>query len=273
MTRWAPLDGFGKATAPSAADAGAPGCVGANVTRLVDTKGGRDPTGRRCGTASRLAWCSSVIQRYEPTREGATHSINRSPLTGGLHTDKGACDPAGEAAQIAMEHQLPLAVVCRLLDAPRSTIYARRRTGGESGRRGPMPAIGDQELVGLIRRVLADSPFAGESYRKVRARLRRQHGVRVSGKRVLRLLRREGLLAPQVVDHYTAEAWAHVAKVGDRFAALQPVYDAVIDRFGGLTADVARGLSLRHDWGPQYRSDGSATAPRGRPTRTPPRQL
>jgi hypothetical protein len=136
MTRWAPLDGFGKATAPSAADAGAPGCVGANVTRLVDTKGGRDPTGRRCGTASRLAWCSSVIQRYEPTREGATHSINRSPLTGGLHTDKGACDPAGEAAQIAMEHQLPLAVVCRLLDAPRSTIYARRRTGGESGRRG-----------------------------------------------------------------------------------------------------------------------------------------
>jgi hypothetical protein len=34
------------------------------------------------------------------------------------------------------------------------------------------------------------------------------------------------------VDHYTAEAWAHVAKIGDRFAALQPVYDAVIGRFG-----------------------------------------
>ena len=56
------------------------------------------------------------------------------------------------------------------------------------------------------------------------------------------------------VDHYTAEAWAHVAKIGDRFAALQPVYDAVIDRWGRLDADVARGLSLRHDWGPQYRS-------------------
>jgi hypothetical protein len=118
----------------------------------------------------------------------------------------------------------------------------------------------------------------------VRARLRRQHGVHVSGKRVLRLLRQAGLLAPQrvrgrrkprphdgtiipeapnlrwgtdatmawtradgwvwvfaCVDHYTAEAWAHVAKVGDRFAALQPAYDAVIDRFGGLGADVARG--------------------------------
>jgi hypothetical protein len=56
------------------------------------------------------------------------------------------------------------------------------------------------------------------------------------------------------VDHYTAEAWAHVAKVGDRFAALQPVYDAVIDRWGAPGPDVARGLSLRHDWGPQYRS-------------------
>jgi transposase InsO family protein len=57
-----------------------------------------------------------------------------------------------------------------------------------------------------------------------------------------------------LVDHYTAEAWAHVAKVGDRFAALQPVYDAVTDRWGRLGADVARGLELRHDWGPQYRS-------------------
>jgi putative transposase len=56
------------------------------------------------------------------------------------------------------------------------------------------------------------------------------------------------------VDHDSAEAWAHVAKVGDRFAALQPVDDAVIDRFGGLGPDVARGPSLRHDWGPRYRS-------------------
>jgi transposase InsO family protein len=56
------------------------------------------------------------------------------------------------------------------------------------------------------------------------------------------------------IDHYTAQAWAHVAKVGDRFAALQPVYDAVIDRWGRLGPDLARGLELRHDGGPQYRS-------------------
>jgi len=34
------------------------------------------------------------------------------------------------------------------------------------------------------------------------------------------------------VDHSTAEAWAQVAKVRDRFAVLQPVYNAVIDRWG-----------------------------------------
>ncbi len=104
--------------------------------------------------------------------------------------------------------------------------------------------------------------------------------------RVLRLMRKAGLLAPQrvarrrrprvhdgrvitdapnvrwgtdatmawtrndgwvwvfaLLDHHTDEAWAHVAKVGNRFAALQPVYDAVIDRFGGLGPDVARGSS------------------------------
>jgi hypothetical protein len=93
---------------------------------------------------------------------------------------KGGCSPAGEAAQIAMEHNLGVAVVCRVLGAPRSTIYARRRVGGQPGRPGPVPPISDEELVQRIRQVLADSPFAGEGYRKVRARLRREHGVHVS---------------------------------------------------------------------------------------------
>ena len=57
-----------------------------------------------------------------------------------------------------------------------------------------------------------------------------------------------------LLDHYSDEAWAHVAKIGNRFAALQPVYDAVIDRFGGLSPDAARGIKLRHNWGSQYRS-------------------
>ena len=63
----------------------------------------------------------------------------------------------------------------------RSSIYARRASASASGRPGPATSISDPDLVGLIRQVLASSPFAGEGYRKVRARLRRQHGVRVSG--------------------------------------------------------------------------------------------
>jgi putative transposase len=196
-----------------------------------------------------------------------------------------------------MERELPLALVCRVLGAPRSSIYARRVRGDHHGRPGPATSISDTDLLRLIRQVLLAAPFAGEGYRKVRARLRREHGVGVGGKRVLRLLRGAGLLAPQrvrgrrkarphdgtiipdapnrrwgtdatmawtrldgwvwvfvCIDHFTAEAWAHVARVGDRFAALQPVYDAVIDRWGRLDADIARGLELRHDWGPQYRA-------------------
>ena len=197
-----------------------------------------------------------------------------------------------------MEHDLPLARVCALNGAARSTIYHRRRRGPLLGRRpGPKTDIGDDDLVVLIKLVLKNSPFAGEGYRKVRARLRREHDVKVSGKRVLRLMRREGLLAPQRVtgrrarrphdgtiipdgpnmrwgtdatmawtrqdgwvwvfvnvDHFTAEAWTYVSKIGDRIAALDPVYQAVIDRFGTLDADIARGIELRHDWGPQYRS-------------------
>jgi putative transposase len=96
-----------------------------------------------------------------------------------------------------MDRKLPVAVVCRVLGAPRSTVYARRVRTDPLVRPGPATSINDPDLVGLIHQVLVASPFAGEGYRKVRARLRREHQVQVSGKRVLRLLRQEGLLAPQ----------------------------------------------------------------------------
>lgn len=54
-----------------------------------------------------------------------------------------------------------------------------------------------EELAELIRQVIRHSPFAGEGRRKVTARLRREHGVRVGRKRVLLLMRAAGLLAPQ----------------------------------------------------------------------------
>ena len=53
----------------------------------------------------------------------------------------------------------------------------------------------DRELLQEIKHVLEDSPFVGEGHRKIWARLRRR-GVCTSRKRVLRLTREAGLLAP-----------------------------------------------------------------------------
>jgi hypothetical protein len=54
------------------------------------------------------------------------------------------------------------------------------------------------------------------------------------------------------VKHWNAECvgW-HVAKTGDRFAALQPLSMAVKQRFGSVAAGSARGLTLRMDNGSQ----------------------
>jgi hypothetical protein len=80
-----------------------------------------------------------------------------------------------------MASQLPVAVGCRVLGAPRSSLYARRASASAGGRSGPATSISDRDLVELIRQVLDASPFAGEGYRKVRARLGRERGVHVSG--------------------------------------------------------------------------------------------
>jgi putative transposase len=53
----------------------------------------------------------------------------------------------------------------------------------------------DRELLAAIRREIAESPFVGEGHKKVCARLRLR-GIHTSRKRVLRLMREAGLLAP-----------------------------------------------------------------------------
>ena len=100
-----------------------------------------------------------------------------------------------------MSEQLPapLAVVCRVAGVSRSAACEARRRRGISEplrrRPGPVGAMSDSDLLAEIRDVLATSPFVGEGHRKVWARLRRR-GVRTSRKRVLRLTRGAGLLAP-----------------------------------------------------------------------------
>jgi putative transposase len=87
---------------------------------------------------------------------------------------------------------------CRVLGVPRSTVYAARARAQQlpaRQKRGPKTAWTDDELTAHIRTVLARSPFVGEGYRKVWARLRLA-GMHTSKGRVLRLLRAAGLLAP-----------------------------------------------------------------------------
>src|SRR4051794_35953835 len=56
--------------------------------------------------------------------------------------------------------------------------------------------MSDEALVEAIRTLLRDSPFHGEGHRKLWARLRFA-GIRTSRRRVLRLMRAHGLLAPR----------------------------------------------------------------------------
>ncbi len=83
---------------------------------------------------------------------------------------------------------------------PRSTFYDGLSRAGEPPtppkKRGPKTLLSDAELVVKIRAVIAEAEFVGEGHRKVWARLRHQKDVRASKKRVLRLMRENGLLAP-----------------------------------------------------------------------------
>ena len=154
--------------------------------------------------------------------------------------------------------------------------------------------MSDEDLVPAIRQLLTDSPFHGEGYRKLWARLRFA-GIRTSRRRVLRLMREHGLLAHQragrprgsrahdgtittervdlmwgtdltsvttgegqaavfiAVDHGSAECvGVHASRSADRFEALEPIRQAVRERFGAFAKGIAHGLALRHDHGSQY---------------------
>ncbi len=194
----------------------------------------------------------------------------------------------------------PVSMICAVYRLPRSTFYGRTR-GSATGeatvpaKRGPRSRWSDEEVLAGIRRVLQESPFHNEGYRKVRARLKAR-GISVGRNRVLRIMRENGLLAPVrryashgdrahggkiraerpnelwgadatrfytrrdgwcwffgAIDHCSRDivGW-HVAKRGDRWAALEPIRQGIRAYYRDYSRKVALGLGLRHDWGPQY---------------------
>ena len=102
---------------------------------------------------------------------------------------------------MSAEIALPLATVCRIAGVSRSAASERRRRERQrpaerpERKRGPLGAMSDQRLRAEIHQTIEDSPFNGEGHRKVWARLRRR-GIRTARKRVLRLMREDGVLAP-----------------------------------------------------------------------------
>jgi transposase InsO family protein len=193
--------------------------------------------------------------------------------------------------------------VCRILEFPRSTIYAQQTRESNvvplhRRRRGPKPNISDSDLLTAIRADLVASPFVGEGHRKVWARLRILHNIRVSKDRICRLMRENALLSPHRVPQgkpslhdgslqteapnlmwgtdgirieTVEEGWVwvfsavdhcdaccvgiHTAKIGNRFAAMQPIAQGLQDEFGTTGKGAGKGLKLRMDHGTQYTAD------------------
>ena len=92
--------------------------------------------------------------------------------------------------------------VCAAWGFARTSFYAmksRQQATAErppAKRRGPKPSISDEALLVAIEADLEASPWEGEGHRKVWARLRVCRGIRVSRKRVLRVMRENNLLSP-----------------------------------------------------------------------------
>ena len=105
-----------------------------------------------------------------------------------------------QAFSISARRRYGLARVCRCWRVSRATLHRHlsdaNRPDAPRRRRGPQGAMLDIDLAARIRALLADSPFHGEGYRKVWARLRHA-GIRTSPRRVLRVMRDHGLLAHQ----------------------------------------------------------------------------
>lgn len=104
----------------------------------------------------------------------------------------------------------PVRMILAVYDLPPSTFYDRcaSRPGVATpmprAKPGPKTTQDDATLLAAIRDVIATSPFSGEGYRKVRARLV-MRGLRVSRNRVHRLMRLHGLLAPTRRRHSGAK--------------------------------------------------------------------
>ena len=90
--------------------------------------------------------------------------------------------------------------VCTVWNISRATIQRHKaralRSPTAAKKRGPKTCLTDAQLLEEIKNSLLNSPFVGEGYRKVWARLRQQSSVFSAARRILRIMRESDLLAP-----------------------------------------------------------------------------
>lgn len=114
-----------------------------------------------------------------------------------------------QAHSISTHRRYGTAMVCRIWGVSRATVYRHLAPGNADNearpprRQGPEGACSDAELLAHIQAVIEASPFTGEGYRKIWARLRHR-GVRTAARRVRRIMKENGLLAPQRPVHRVA---------------------------------------------------------------------
>lgn len=90
-----------------------------------------------------------------------------------------------QAHSISTHRRYGLARVCDIWGVSRARVYRQRAPDNAANaaraprRRGPEGACSDSELLGHIEAVIEASPFSGEGYRKIWARLRHR-GVRTA---------------------------------------------------------------------------------------------
>ncbi len=109
----------------------------------------------------------------------------------------------------SLQRRYPLVTICRFWGLSgailrRQQVRAAASEPRSARRRGPQGAASDTDLLVAIREVIEASPFTGEGYRKVWARLRFR-GLRTAARRVRRLMKEHALLAP----HRPAPQAAH----------------------------------------------------------------
>lgn len=106
------------------------------------------------------------------------------------------------AHSISTRRRYGTARVCGVWKVPRATVYRHCASTSAAAneaqppcRRGPRGAASDCVLLEKIRAVIASSPFSGEGYRKIWARLR-VLGIRTAARRVRRIMKENDLSAP-----------------------------------------------------------------------------